>query len=162
RWPPRARRSRPTSPRGSTCSTPRARRGGPRASSRRCPSARSTRPATPCGPSSGRCWASTSTPSTTRPPRPTTRRRCASAGWWGPVLWEYYSSTEANGITLISPQEWFSHPGSVGQAKLGVVHICDADDGGRELPTGEIGTIYFERPQRPFEYHHDPEKTREA
>jgi long-chain acyl-CoA synthetase len=89
--------------------------------------------------------------------------KAAMMDWWGPVLWEYYSSTEANGITLISPQEWFEHPGSVGQAKLGVVHICDADDGGgRELATGEIGTIYFERPERPFEYHHDPEKTREA
>ena len=82
--------------------------------------------------------------------------------WWGPVLWEYYSSTEANGITLISPHEWLEHPGSVGQAKLGTLHICDPDDGGRELDTGEIGTIYFERPQRPFEYHNDPEKTREA
>ncbi|MCD2193763.1 acyl-CoA synthetase [Actinomycetospora endophytica] len=83
--------------------------------------------------------------------------------WWGPVLWEYYSSTEANGITLISPQEWLDHPGSVGQAKLGVIHICDPDDeDGRELATGEIGTIFFERPERPFEYHHDPDKTREA
>ena len=81
--------------------------------------------------------------------------------WWGPVLWEYYSSTEANGITLISPQEWLEHPGSVGRSELGVIHICDPDDG-RELATGEIGTIYFERPQRPFEYHHDEEKTAEA
>jgi long-chain acyl-CoA synthetase len=82
--------------------------------------------------------------------------------WWGPVLWEYYSSTEANGITLISPQEWLEHPGSVGRSKLGVIHICDPDDDGRELATGEIGTIYFERPERPFEYHHDAEKTDEA
>jgi long-chain acyl-CoA synthetase len=82
--------------------------------------------------------------------------------WWGPVLWEYYSSTEANGITLIGPEEWLEHPGSVGQAKLGTIHICDPDDDGRELATGEIGTIYFERPERPFEYHHDAEKTDEA
>jgi fatty-acyl-CoA synthase len=82
--------------------------------------------------------------------------------WWGPVLWEYYSSTEANGITLISPQEWLEHPGSVGQSKLGVIHVCDPDDDGRELATGEIGTIYFERPERPFEYHHDAARTDEA
>jgi long-chain acyl-CoA synthetase len=88
--------------------------------------------------------------------------KAAMMDWWGPVLWEYYSATEANGVTLISPQEWFEHPGSVGQAKLGVVHICDADDDGRELGVGEIGTIYFERSERPFEYHHDQERTREA
>jgi long-chain acyl-CoA synthetase len=83
--------------------------------------------------------------------------------WWGPVLWEYFSSTEANGITLISPQEWLEHPGSVGRSKLGTVRICDAEDpDAPELPAGQVGTIFFERPQRPFEYHHDPEKTREA
>ncbi len=86
----------------------------------------------------------------------------AMIDWWGPVLWEYYSATEANGVTLISPQEWLEHRGSVGRSKLGVIHICDPDDGGRELGAGQIGTIYFERPERPFEYHHDEEKTVEA
>jgi fatty-acyl-CoA synthase len=76
------------------------------------------------------------------------------------VLWEYFSSTEANGITLVSPQEWQERPGTVGQAKLGVIHICD--DEGTELETGTVGTIYFERPQRPFQYHNDEAKTREA
>lgn len=80
--------------------------------------------------------------------------------WWGPVLWEYFSSTEANGITLVSPQEWQERPGTVGQSKLGVIHICD--DEGAELETGTVGTIYFERPQRPFQYHNDEEKTQEA
>ncbi len=83
--------------------------------------------------------------------------------WWGPVLWEYYSSTEANGITLISPQEWAQHPGSVGRPTLGRRSTsATPTTEGRELPTGEIGTIYFERPERPFEYHHDAERTREA
>ncbi len=26
--------------------------------------------------------------------------------WWGPKLWEYYSSTEMNGMTVIGPDEW--------------------------------------------------------
>lgn len=34
--------------------------------------------------------------------------------WWGPVLHEYYASTEGNGITLITPEDWLAHPGSVG------------------------------------------------
>ncbi|CQR65586.1 acyl-CoA synthetase [Streptomyces leeuwenhoekii] len=80
--------------------------------------------------------------------------------WWGPILHEYYSCTETNGITLIGPDEWLRRPGSVGRAGIGVPHVCD--DEGRELPTGEIGTIYFERDELPFEYHNDPERTQAA
>lgn len=81
--------------------------------------------------------------------------------WWGPILVEYYSSTEANGMTLMLPEEWKMKRGSVGKAVLGVVRICDDD--GRELPAGEVGTVYFERDDgMPFEYHNDPDKTREA
>jgi long-chain acyl-CoA synthetase len=80
--------------------------------------------------------------------------------WWGPILHEYYSSTELNGMTMIGPEEWLQKPGSVGRAVLGVLHICD--DHGRELPPGEVGTIYFERDVLPFQYHNDPDKTRAA
>ncbi|MBM7804403.1 fatty-acyl-CoA synthase [Geodermatophilus bullaregiensis] len=80
--------------------------------------------------------------------------------WWGPVLHEYYSSTEANGVTLIGPEEWLQRPGSVGRAGLGVVHVCD--DEGRELPAGEVGTIWFERDEMPFAYHGDPARTAQA
>ncbi|WP_026310623.1 acyl-CoA synthetase [Parafrankia elaeagni] len=80
--------------------------------------------------------------------------------WWGPILYEYYSSTEVAGVTWIGPQEWAAHQGSVGRAILGVPHICD--DGGRDLPTGTAGAVYFERDARPFEYHNDPERTRAA
>jgi long-chain acyl-CoA synthetase len=80
--------------------------------------------------------------------------------WWGPVLHEYYSSTELNGMTVIGPEEWLDKPGSVGRAALGILRICDDD--GAELPTGEVGTVYFERDELPFEYHNDPEKTRKA
>ncbi len=80
--------------------------------------------------------------------------------WWGPVLHEYYSSTEGNGVTMISPQDWLAHPGSVGRAALGVLHICD--DEGAELPTGEIGTVWVEREEMPFAYHGDPAATAAA
>jgi len=81
--------------------------------------------------------------------------------WWGPVLQEYYAATETNGITIIDSEQWLAHPGSVGQdGFLGVARICGDD--GDELPTGEIGTIYFERDELPFSYHNDPAKTRSA
>lgn len=76
--------------------------------------------------------------------------------WWGPIIHEYYAGTENNGFTAITPEEWLSHPGSVGRAKLGVIHICD--EAGNELPVGESGDVYFESGHQ-FEYHNDPGKT---
>ena len=80
--------------------------------------------------------------------------------WWGPILWEYYAGTERNGATVIGPEEWLAHPGSVGRATSGIIHICD--ESGTELPTGEAGLVYFEQPGRPFEYHGAPAKTKDA
>ncbi|WP_369227930.1 acyl-CoA synthetase [Streptomyces sp. R39] len=80
--------------------------------------------------------------------------------WWGPILHEYYSSTEANGITFVSPGEWLAKPGTVGKASLGVIHICAVT--GEELPAGQTGIVYFERDTLPFRYHNDPEKTAAA
>jgi len=79
--------------------------------------------------------------------------------WWGPIVYEYYSGTEGNGQTAISPAEWLSHRGSVGRAILGRIHILDAD--GREVAAGETGTVYFEGGPA-FEYYKDPEKTRRS
>ncbi|WP_043650701.1 acyl-CoA synthetase [Nocardia thailandica] len=84
----------------------------------------------------------------------------AMIDWWGPILHEYYASTEANGATFIDPGQWLRKPGSVGPALLGTIRICGED--GATLPAGEVGTVYFERDERPFTYHNDPAKTAEA
>jgi len=84
----------------------------------------------------------------------------AMIDWWGPILYEYYASTESIGGTFIDSEQWLRKPGSVGQAGSGVLHIC-ADDG-TELPTGETGTVYFASDGEPFTYHGDPAKTAEA
>lgn len=76
--------------------------------------------------------------------------------WWGPIVDEYYASSEAIGATLITAEEWLTHPGSVGKAMTSVVHILDED--GNELPPGQAGEIYFEGGQD-FEYLNDAEKT---
>ena len=80
--------------------------------------------------------------------------------WWGPVIVEYYSSSEAVGFTLIDSENWLSHKGSVGKPLFGVPHVLDED--GNELPAGEVGTIYFSDLPNQFEYHNEPEKTAEA
>ncbi|GAA4615451.1 acyl-CoA synthetase [Saccharopolyspora hordei] len=80
--------------------------------------------------------------------------------WWGPILQEYYAATEGIGMTMIDSAQWLEKPGSVGRSVLGEVHVCDED--GRELPRGEVGTVYFGRDEIGFEYLGDPEKTRSA
>ena len=81
----------------------------------------------------------------------------AMIAWWGPILYEYYSSTEGNGITFIDSHEWLDHPGSVGKPAVGVIHVCD--DNGAEVTTHTVGTVYFERDTVTFEYHNDSAKT---
>jgi acyl-CoA synthetase (AMP-forming)/AMP-acid ligase II len=77
--------------------------------------------------------------------------------WWGPIIHEYYAGTEGNGSTGIDSVEWLAHPGSVGRARGGTVHIIDEE--GNELGPHQEGTIYFGSPAGLFEYHNDPEKT---
>ncbi|MDA2892454.1 fatty-acid--CoA ligase FadD4 [Mycolicibacterium sp. BiH015] len=76
--------------------------------------------------------------------------------WWGPIVDEYYASSEAHGSTLITAEEWLTHPGSVGRPLAGALHIVGED--GTELPPGEAGEIYFEG-GFDFEYLNDPDKT---
>lgn len=79
--------------------------------------------------------------------------------WWGTILYEYYSGTEGNGQTAISPQQWLQHKGSVGQPILGELKIVD--DHGELVPAGVTGMVYFADGPR-FEYYKDPEKTASA
>lgn len=76
--------------------------------------------------------------------------------WWGPIIDEYYASSEAHGSTLITAEDWLAHPGSVGKPMAGAVHILD--ENGDELAPGQAGEIYFEGGQS-FEYLNDPTKT---
>jgi len=79
--------------------------------------------------------------------------------WLGPIVFEYYGGTERNGSTFVTPQEWLTHPGTVGKPMLGELHIVD--ENGQELPPGQIGAVYFANGQK-FVYHNDPDKTRSA
>jgi len=78
--------------------------------------------------------------------------------WLGPIVDEFYGSTEGVGTTFLHSDEWLAHPGSVRRPVDCVLHVCDDD--GHELAPGEIGVVYFEREQQSWEYHGDAEKTR--
>ena len=79
--------------------------------------------------------------------------------WWGPILIEYYAGSEGNGVTVSTSQQWLAHRGTVGRAAIGSIKIVDDDD--REVPVGQIGTVYFAGGPE-FSYHNDPEKTKRA
>lgn len=79
--------------------------------------------------------------------------------WWGPIINEYYAGSEGIGMTLIKAEDWLQHPGSVGKAIHGKLHVCGPD--GEELPAGQDGLLFFENDQIPS-YHNDPAKTAEA
>jgi long-chain acyl-CoA synthetase len=75
--------------------------------------------------------------------------------WFGPIIHEYYGGTEGFAGTIIGPDEWLAHPGSVGKP-FSPVHVVGDD--GAELPAGESGELYFEGGPA-FEYFKDPAKT---
>ncbi|MYM86761.1 AMP-binding protein [Rugamonas sp. FT82W] len=77
--------------------------------------------------------------------------------WLGPVIHEFYAGSEGNGCCVVSTEEWLAHPGTVGRALVGALHILDDDE--NEVPHGEVGMIYFSG-LPPIEYHNDPEKSR--
>ncbi len=79
-------------------------------------------------------------------PCPPTVKR-AMLEWWGPIVHEYYGSSEGYGRTSIGPGEWLAHPGSVGRPKGGSVRITDT--AGRDVPTGEVGRVWLVRPGAP-------------
>jgi len=83
----------------------------------------------------------------------------AMIDWWGPMIYEYYSCTETIGMTFSTSADWLKHPGTVGRALLGKLHIVGED--GKEVPVGQEGLVYFSDGPR-FSYHKDPEKTKTA
>jgi long-chain acyl-CoA synthetase len=79
--------------------------------------------------------------------------------WFGPIIWEYYAATEGGGGFVVGSDEWLTKPGTVGKPGPDFDNKI-LDDGGNELPPGEIGTIYMKAPEvGRFEYYKDKEKT---
>lgn len=74
--------------------------------------------------------------------------------WLGPeTVWELYAGTEAQGVTIISGEEWLAHRGSVGKPAEGTFEIRDLD--GTPLPPGEVGEVWMHvPPDRPATYHY--------
>jgi len=61
--------------------------------------------------------------------------------WWGPVINEYYGSTEAGGTNFHTSAEALAKPGTVGRP-IPSAMVKVFDDDGQELGPDQIGTIY--------------------
>ncbi len=85
----------------------------------------------------------------------------AMIDWWGPILHEYYGSTESSLVTACDSAEWLERPGTVGRAvETATVRILGED--GRPCGPGEVGDVYCRRHDVPdFTYHRDPGKRSE-
>ncbi|CAN5261903.1 hypothetical protein BH10PSE12_BH10PSE12_05850 [soil metagenome] len=60
--------------------------------------------------------------------------------WFGPVLYEFYGSTEVGPVTLSTPSDFANKPGNVGRAVGGTELLILGDDG-QPLQAGDIGEI---------------------
>jgi long-chain acyl-CoA synthetase len=85
----------------------------------------------------------------------------AMIDWLGPVVHEAYASSETGYITVMKPQDAARKPGSAGRA-VGQARIRICDEAGRELPAGEIGTIYAHQPAYSDFTYHGQEAARRA
>ncbi len=77
-------------------------------------------------------------------------------------LFELYGSSEAGWVTMLHPDEQFSHLGSVGRECVGSGPIRLLDDDGNEVPDGEPGELFSLTPYTFSGYWNLPEKTAEA
>ncbi len=81
--------------------------------------------------------------------------------WWGPVIYEFYGSTESGAVTFANSEDALKKPGTVGKISPGAELRFIGEDG-KVLPQGEIGEIYSRIADNPdFSYHNKPEKRAE-
>ncbi len=81
--------------------------------------------------------------------------------WWGPVIYEFYGSTESGAVTFATSEDALKKPGTVGRIAPGAELRFIGEDG-RVLPPGKIGEIYSRIAGNPdFTYHNKPEKRAE-
>ena len=81
--------------------------------------------------------------------------------WFGPVLYEFYGSTEVGPVTLSTPDDFARKPGNVGRAVGGTELLILGDDGATLRP-GEIGEVACRHAAWPeFTYINREEERRE-
>ena len=83
--------------------------------------------------------------------------------WLGPLLVEYWGTSEAGVFTRVDSEDWLTRPGTVGRPVTGF-EVFAVDDDDEVLPPGEVGRLFCHTPNtpEPFAYWNAPEKTEAA
>lgn len=79
----------------------------------------------------------------------------------GDKLWNFYGATETGIVTVASPADLRSSPGTIGCA-IPSVEIRLLDDAGHECRAGEVGELFARGPMLVDGYHADAEATRQS
>jgi fatty-acyl-CoA synthase len=92
-------------------------------------------------------------------PLPTDVAR-ATEDTFGPILYNFYGSTETGLVTLARPGEHTARPGTIGRALGGTEIRLIAD--GRDVPDGQVGELYVKSGMIMDGYHKNDEATKAA
>jgi len=78
--------------------------------------------------------------------------------WFGPIVGEYYGSTETGACVSCDSAEWLAHPGTVGRP-IGEADVRIYSENGDLLREGESGRIHLRPPSvwPDFTYHGNPD-----
>jgi long-chain acyl-CoA synthetase len=88
--------------------------------------------------------------------------KAAMLDWWGPVIHEYYGSTEFGLATMIAPEDAVRKSGSVGRV-LPSVRVAIVDEERNPVAPGELGEIFVGSDVVPnFTYRGRPESRAEV
>ncbi|MEC8299948.1 MAG: AMP-binding protein, partial [Pseudomonadota bacterium] len=60
--------------------------------------------------------------------------------WWGPIICEYYGSTEGSIVTTVSSEEWLARPGTLGKPTP-ITEIVVVKEDGTKAEAGESGQL---------------------
>jgi fatty-acyl-CoA synthase len=77
-------------------------------------------------------------------------------------LFELYGSSEAGWVTMLHPDEQFTHLGTVGRECVGSAPIRLLDDNGNDVPDGQPGELYSCNPYTFDGYWKLPQQKRDA
>ena len=92
------------------------------------------------------------------------RRPRPRAGSWrsfGPVLWNFYGSTETGLVTMAGPGDHVTRPGTIGKPLRGN-EIRLLDDAGHPVPRGQVGELYARNSTLMSGYHNNDDATSAA
>ena len=88
--------------------------------------------------------------------------KAAMIAWWGPVIYEYYGSTETSALTFATSEDALARPGTVGRA-VHTARVEIRDETGAPCPPGTRGEIFGRRSDIPdFTYLNAPEARAKA